>query len=211
VAFAEVQSFIRFFVREAGDEALPKLLVKMREAEETADLDKAIAEVSGTDFAGWDKRWRTWLSSAPRELPPDAMPGGKVPNIREIARRVRLGQLLGERNHHRHAATSLGKAQALIPNESSVRCMLAASLLAAGDSAGAAPVVEKVEDIRSGFGRWWSLHGLLHPQRADLAFREALALDPLDPWVACQEKAAPEVPKDAISAAICEAARRVPR
>ncbi|MEJ7735351.1 MAG: hypothetical protein WKG00_39970 [Polyangiaceae bacterium] len=211
VVFAEVQSFIRFFVREARDEALPRLLVKMRDAEDVADLDKAIAAVSGTDFAAWDKRWRAWLSSSPRELPPDAMPGSRVPNIREIARRVRLGQLLGDRNHHRHAATSLGKAQALIPGESSVRCMLAASLVAAGDTAAAAPLVEKIEDVRSGFGRWWSLQGLLHPQRADLAFREALALDPLDPWVACQEKAAPEVPRDAISAAICEAARRVPR
>lgn len=214
VAFAEVQSFIRFFVKEAGDEALPKLLVKMRDAEESADLDKAIAEVSGTDFAGWDKRWRGWLlapGGAPRDLPPDMMPGGKVPNIREIAKRVRLGQLLGERNHHRHAATSLGKAHALIPTESSVRCMFAASLVAAGDTAAATPMVEKVEDIRSGFGRWWSLHGFLHPARADVAYREALALDPLDPWVACQEKAAPEIPKDPIHAAICEAARRVPR
>lgn len=94
-----------------------------------------------------------------------------------------------------------------------MRCYLAASLVAAGEKAGAAPFVEKVDDVHNRHGRWWSLHGLLHPdvERPDQAFSFGVALDPLASEVACEEKLAPELPKDPLRAALCEAARRVPR
>ncbi len=82
---------------------------------------------------------------------------------------------------------------------------------ASGDRAGAAPIVEKIEDLHGRHGRWWSLHGLLHPADADRSFALALALDPLSPETACEEKPAPELPVDAIRRALCEAARRSPR
>jgi hypothetical protein len=212
VAFAEVASFIRYFVREAGDDALPRLLVKMRDAADPSDLDGAIREVSGHDFASWDTRWRAHIAAAPHDLPPDLMPGAKIPNVREIAKRVRLGQLLGDRGHHKEASVQLVRAQTLAPTESSLRCFAAASLLASGDRNAAAPLVQKVDDIRGGFGRWWSLRGLLHPDKdPEASFRAGIALSPLDPAVACEEKTAPELPGDPIRAALCEAARRVPR
>jgi hypothetical protein len=95
-----------------------------------------------------------------------------------------------------------------------VRCGLAASLLATGERASAAQLVEKIEDVHNRFGRWWSLHGLLHPEpaaEAERAFGYGIAQDPLDRDVGCEEKAAPELPKDPLRAALCEAARRVPR
>jgi hypothetical protein len=211
VAFAEVHSFIRFWTKEVGPDGLPQLVMRLRSASSSADVDKAIQEVSGADLAGWDKRWRKHLADGPRELPPDLAPGAAVPNANEIAKRVRLGLLLDARGHHQAAAIELGRAQALVPYDASLRCYLAAALIAGGDKANASMLVEKTDDLHNRFGRWWSLHGLLHEQGADQAFSYGISLDPLDPWVACEEKAAPELPRDPIRKAICEAARRAPR
>jgi hypothetical protein len=213
VAFAEVASFIRYWAAEVGDQGLPQLLVQMKEAEDPAALDRAIADVSGADLAGWDKRWRSYLATQPSTLAPDLVPGADLPNMKEISRRVRLGQLLHDRGHYRQAAIQHARAQSLLPTESTVRCYLAGSLLAAGDPANAAPFVEKIEDVHNRTGRWWSLHGLLHPgsDGGDRAFGVGISLHPLSPEIACEEKAAPAQPLDPIRAALCEAARRVPR
>jgi hypothetical protein len=213
VAFAEVASFIRYWAAEVGDQGLPQLLVKMKEAEDPAALDRAIADVSGADLAGWDKRWRSYLATQPSDLPPDLMPGSELPNMKEISRRVRLGQLLHGRGHFKQAAIQHARAQALLPTESAVRCYLAGSLLAAGDAANAAPFVEKIEDVHNRTGRWWSLNGLFYPgaDGGERAFEVGISHHPLAPEVACEEKTAPALPKDPIRAALCEAARRVPR
>ena len=76
----------------------------------------------------------------------------------------------------------------------------------------AAKWVETIEDVHGRQGRWWSLHGLLFPDRdAPRSFSFGVGLDPLNPQGACEEKAAPALPGDAIRAALCEAARRIPR
>lgn len=213
VAFAEVASFIRYWAAEVGDQGLPALVVKMKEASDPAALERAIADVSGADLAGWDKRWRAYLASAPRELPSELVPGSDLPNVKEVSRRVRLGELLHNRKHFRQAAIQHARAQSLLPTESTVRCYLAGSLLAAGDAANAAPFVETIEDVHNRTGRWWSLHGLLHPgaDGGERSFGIGIAHHPLAPEIACEEKAAPALPKDPIRAALCEAARRVPR
>jgi len=214
VAFAEVSSFIRFWTKEVGDDGLPQLVMRLRSSMGADDVDKAIQEVSGTDLIGWDKRWRSHIAQGARDLPPDLAPGASLPHGSDIAKHVRLGQLLDGRGHHHAAAIELGRAQVLVPNDASVRCFLAAAMVSDGDKAGAAPLVDKTEDLHNRFGRWWSLHGLLHPEPAadaERGFGYGLSLDPLDPWVACEEKAAPEVPRDAIRKAICEAARRAPQ
>jgi hypothetical protein len=213
VAFAEVHSFIRFWTREVGDDGLPQLVLRLKDML-TDDVGKAIQEVSGADLAGWDKKWRAHLATGPRELPPDLAPAANIPHMQEISKRARLGELLGLRGHHQAAATELQRAQALVPTDASVRCWLAAQLVATGDRANAAMFVDKVDDVHNKYGRWWSLHGLLHPEPAadaDRAFGYAIALDPLDADVGCEEKAAPALPMDPLRAALCEAARRVPR
>jgi hypothetical protein len=214
VAFAEVSSFIRFWTKEAGDDALPQLVLRLKTTLASDGVDKAIHEVSGVDLAGWDKRWRSHLATAAHELPPDLAPAATIPHMAEIAKRVRLGALLDERGHHQAAATELQRAQTLIPADAAVRCWLAAALLGTGDKADAAMLVDKVEDVHNRFGRWWSLRGMLHPEPtadAERAFGFAISLDPLDRDVACEEKTAPEAPADLLRAAICEAARRAPR
>jgi hypothetical protein len=213
VAFAEVSSFVRFWAREAGDEALPQLVVRLKAAESGAEFERAIGDVSAADFPTWIKRWKAHLATVPRDLPEDLEPGAVPKNVKEISRRLRLGELLQGRGHARAASIERARAHALVPFEPTVRCHLAESLLAMSDPQNAAQLVERIEDVHGRFGRWHSLNGLLHPDPIDpdKPFRFGLALDPLEPAVACEEKAAPELPKDAIRAAICEAARRVPR
>ncbi|AKT36098.1 hypothetical protein [Chondromyces crocatus] len=214
VAFAEVASFIRYWANENGDEALPQLLVRLKEATEPGDVDRAIAAVSGTDLAGWDKRWRSWLSTTRRDVPQELLPWGDVPNRKEVAKRLRLGDLLDARGHHTAAATQLARAQTLAPHEALARSGLTAALLAAGERGSALPLVEKVEDVHNRVARWWTLHGLLHGgdgPEADRAYANGIALDPLDAKVACEEKLAPELPRDPLRAGICEMARRTPR
>lgn len=213
VAFAEVASFVRFWAREAGDEALPQLVLRLKTIDNPNDVGRAIGEVSAADFQTWIKRWRAHLATAPRDLPAELEPGARPQNLKEIAKRVRLGELLQARGHAKAASLERARAYELIPHEATVRCHLAESLLALGEKDKAAPLVERIEDIHGRVGRWHSLNGLLHPDATDpdRPFRLGLALDPLEPQVACEEKAVPELPKDAIRAAICEAARRVPR
>jgi glutaredoxin len=211
VAYAEVTSFIRYWAKEVGDEGLPKLVVHLKTAARPEDVDHAIQEVSGTDLAGWDKRWRAHLAGVPHDLPPDIAPGAALPHAAEVGKRAHLGELFEARGHHQAAAMELSRAQAFVPADATLRAWLAVALLGTGDKANASMLVDKVEDLHSRYGRWWSLHGLLHPEKATFAFALGLAQDPLDPWVSCEEKAPPELPGDPIRRAICEAARQVPR
>jgi len=213
VAFAEVHSFIRFWTKEVGDDGLPQLVLRLKTAKGSDDVDKAIQEVSGTDLAGWDKKWRAHLAQTGHALPPDLAPAAGLPNAAEIAKRVRLGALLGDRGHHKAAAAELSRAQTLIPHDASVRCYLAAALLGNGDRAEAALLVEKTDDLHNQFGRWWSLHGLLHPEPADkasAAFGYGIALDSVTSQVTCEEKPAPELPGDPLRKALCEMSRKMP-
>ena len=93
-----------------------------------------------------------------------------------------------------------------------MRCYYAEALLAQKENAKAAPLVEKIGDVHSRYGRWWSLHGLLFEDPPkDQSFSLGIAQDPLDLHVACEEKPEPELPTDPLRAAICQAARRLPR
>lgn len=212
VAFAEVTSFIRYWAGEVGPKALPDLVVRMKQADDPAELQRAIAEVSGLDLPEWDKRWRAYLNTVSQNLPPDLMPGAHIPNLKEVSRRVRLGQLLEGRSHFRQAAVQHARAHSLMPAESSVRCYLAAALLAQQDQANAAPLVEQAADIHNRTGRWFSLNGFLHPgtDSGAQSFGIGISFDPLSPPVACEEKLPPLLPTDPIRSALCEAARNKP-
>jgi hypothetical protein len=213
VAFAEVQSFIRFFVAELGDGALPELIRAIKSQEGSGGLARAIEASSGTDFAGWDKRWREHLTHVPRDLPPDLAPGAAFPHVREVSRGLRLGELLQERGHASAASVEFGKAHALAPFEAMIRAYFAESLLYDKNPNDAAELVGDAAKIHGNVGRWWSLNGRLALQEEDAkqrAFDIAVAHDPLDPWVGCQELAPPEKPTDPLRAALCDAARKAP-
>lgn len=213
VAYSEVASFVRFFAREVGDDALPKLVVRVKEADGDDPANTALKDVSGMDLAAWDGRWRQHLAGVSKDIPDELKPGAHIPQMRDVVKTVRLGQLLADRGHHRQAATLHAKAQLIVPWDASVRCHLASALFAAGETESAKALVAKPDEVHGRHGRYWSLHGLLHPPPDGdaRAFFLGIAQDPLAPEVACEEKAAPETPADPLKKALCEAARRIPR
>lgn len=213
VAYAEVSSFVRFFASEIGEDALPRLVVRIKAEGSDDPTNAALKEVSGLDLAAWDARWRQHLAGISKDIPEELKPGAKLPQMKEVAKRARLGELLHDRGHPRTAAIEHAAAQLLVPWDASMRAYLTTSLLASGESENARALVAKPEEVHGRHGRYWSLHGLLlpPPQGDARAFFFGVANDPMNPDVACEEKLAPETPGDLIKKALCEAARRVPR
>ncbi len=213
VAYSEVSSFVRFFAAEVGDDALPRLVVRVKEASGDDPANTALKDVSGLDLAAWDGRWRQHLAGVSKDIPEELKPGAKIPRMKEVVKAVRLGQLLADRGHHREAAIEHAVAQSVVPWDASVRCHLAGALVAGGETESAKALVAKPDEVHGRHGRYWSLHGLLipPPDGDARAFFLGVAQDPLSPEVACEEKPAPETPSDPIKKALCEAARRIPR
>ncbi|MBI4953238.1 MAG: tetratricopeptide repeat protein [Myxococcales bacterium] len=212
VAFAQVTSFIRFLLRESGEAALPRLLATMRDALPTGDVvDGALKLSTGRTLKEWDARWRADLALTKHELAPDEQPGADVPEAVPYGKKLRLAELLRERGHPNQAAKVARDAHLLLPAEAAARAELALALLAAGRKDEAAPFVSDVTELHGQTGRWWSLHALLHGDPDGTARARALAREPLSAAVACEELAPPDLPKDPARAAVCAAARRVPR
>ncbi len=73
VAFAEVTSFVRFYLDTEGEGALPKLLRELRAGK---DADAALLAASGADLKAWDGRWRSYVASRPRAALPGILSSG---------------------------------------------------------------------------------------------------------------------------------------
>jgi len=217
ITYAKVQSFMRFYEREAGPRSMPKLLLAMRDLDDSGQLDPLITQLTGSSFADWSTRWKTHVASTAKELP-DALKPGVAPakELKEVRQKFRLGELLADRGHAEAAATELERAHTLMPKHASVRALYARALVDHGQAGRAKPLVERPDDVHHSEARWWSMRaalGLSLQGGADTnaAIRIAISLAPYDPAVACEEKVAPALPEDAARRALCEAARAKPR
>jgi hypothetical protein len=214
VAFAEVSSFVRFFVQSTGEGALAELLVRLRTAEGADFVDAALKGATGAALADWNARWLGYLGTVKRDLPPGTSLGAAVPHEAEIRRGLALGELLRRRSHPGAARKVLAPAQKLAPFDPLLRHRLATALYALGEDAEAEKLISLEEDTNSELGSWMALHGRWlrsqgQTEKADAAFRVGLQLCPLDPEVACEEKLPPEVPESPNGAPLCQAARSV--
>jgi hypothetical protein len=212
VAFAEVSSFIRFFVDSAGNDALAELLVRLRTAEGNDFVDVALKGATGASLAEWNTRWVAHLATVKRELPPGTSLGGGIPHETEIRRGLLLGELLRRRSHPGAVKTVVGPAQKLAPFDPLLRHRMASALMALGETAEAEKLISRMEDVHSESGPWLSLHGrwlLSQGQTSEAAdaFRTGLEQSPLDPEVACEGKLPPEVPDAPNKAPLCQSAR----
>lgn len=211
VAFAEVHSFIEFWVDEVGADAMPKLLEELRNGGFDATASDAIKAVSGADLAAWDKRWRAHLASKRHQLAPEFAPGGAAPKGgADAARHRRLGELMAERGHWEQAEAQFARAFEFVPRDPFVRSQWSHSLRQLGEPMAASELVSSTNEIAYESGRWWSLHGYWHDD--PVAGQRALALDPYNVHVACGEFAFGLPPiGDEERRALCEAARNMPR
>lgn len=196
VAFAEVTSFIRFFVETAGPGALPRLLEAFKEGKES---NAALQGVSGADLREWEARWRAYIGLRPRRsaleafgLAGDAM----SPEVfRDMRDRSRLAQLLLSRGHPQGALDELdrigpaGAARGAV--DPAFRWLRGRALEMAGRGEEADPLVADPAQVTSSYGPWWALRGRRARTRSDetaagLAFFWGLSADPLEPEVACE-------------------------
>jgi len=212
VAFAEVSSFVRFWIQSTGEPALPELLTRLKSADGNDYVDVAMKQVTGASLSDWNGRWLGYLASAKREMPTGTSLGGAFPHEGDVRHGVSLGELLRRRDHASAAAKVLGPAQKLAPFDPLLRHRMATVLYALGAKDEADKLVARTEDIHSEFGPWMALHarwleGQGDMEKADANYRTGLELCPLDPEVACEEKMPPDLPQGANKAPLCEAAR----
>ena len=220
VAFAEVTSFVRFYMESGtGTAALRDLLLELREGKTP---DAALVAATGIDLKGWDVRWKAYLASRPRvALPPlsdlGPHPPASLSTLRDLRDRMRLGELLLARGHANealvelepHASPSAGNVSAGDPV---VRWLRGRALEDAGKRAEGEPLVADPLQVSASFGPWWAMRGRWARLRGDepvaaQSFGEALGADPFDPEVACQTVAVLEAPADPAERPLCDAAR----
>ncbi|HMI89694.1 MAG TPA: hypothetical protein VK550_36725 [Polyangiaceae bacterium] len=212
VAFAEVSSFVRFWIKSTNEDALPELLVRLRISGGDDYVDAAMKVVTGNSLSEWNARWLTYLGGVRRDLPRGARLGEGHPGGSDVQRGLRLGSLLLDRGHSEAAKQVFEPAQKLAPFDPLLRHHLAQALFAVGQKAEAEKLVSRMEDIHSEFGPWMALHGRWlqeqgEGERAAAAFETGLQLCPLAPEVACEAKSPPDLPPSPTKAPLCQAAR----
>ncbi len=239
IAFAEVTSFMAYWIERNGVAALRLLLADLKGLAR-GETDQAMISVTGFPLRYWTALWKKdRLAKLKPDAPQaDAEKGkkGKKPKTptknarqravdeRELARRVRLGDLLHATGHAPQAATQLLRVLNVAPREPAVVARLARAHVDAGDLGLAAKLVESTDSVRSSHGAWMALHGRFllqsrQAENADRAFRMGVAIDPLSETVACEgywrpggrdpapTAGKPHLPKDPARRALCEAAR----
>jgi hypothetical protein len=228
-AFAEVTSFMSFWIAQNGEPALQLLLTDLRTTGAESP-EQAMRSVTGYPLVYWIRLWQKELASTaekPKKREQPAHASLKPTDLNEIARRVRLTDLLFSRGHSAAAATEIEAAFKLIGSEPSVRFRTARARLAAGDPPAARAALGTLVDVGAGHGGWFALGGRFqrdggNAASADRSFRLGMALDPLSEEVACEGQwtprnlgperpPAPALPKDPAWHALCRAAREIPR
>ncbi len=239
-AYAEVQSFMGYFIHEQGEAALRLLFTDLKGLA-VDDPNSALRSVTGYDLSAWNRRWQKSLLESSYGLAPQAAtaapPRGFDP--RDLARRARLGDLLLDSGYGVEAALAL--APGISGNEPVYRARVARAELARKDPAQAAARLGAETEIDGVYGPWFALRGRLlektDPSAATRSFELGLASDPLAEDVACRGRfsvgpklddpsflsepvgaGAPTAPETAVQAktdadwrALCEAARKLPR
>lgn len=217
VAFAEVTSFVRFFVESSPEGALAKLLVALRE---TKEVDEALSRTSGETLAQWDVRWRANLARKAKEaLSPLLGLGASPPGMGDSRERARLAELLLGRNHPAEALSELDKISPDLLGDPSLRYLRARVLEATGDTKAAESLLEDPKLWVTSYGPCWAMRGRLARARgdgatADASFDQARAHDPLAVESACEVSPAPSSASggagssDGRTDALCDAAKR---
>jgi hypothetical protein len=225
VAFAEVTSFVHFYADTQGEEALPRLLLALREER---DADIALTKASGKDLKAWDVKWRAYLAAKPREALPALFGlGAEPPESRDARERIRLAELLLGRAHPGSALREIERVRGDAAGaDASIRHLRARIMEAVVDPkiepARIEGVLGEPKDVVSSYGPWWAIRGRFARLRGDGAaadgfFAEAVADDPFDVESACQtlDPAAEPLPPTGASPAeaaalpaLCAAARK---
>jgi len=220
-AYAEVQSFVSYFIHEQGEPALRLLFADLKGLG-VDDPGSALRSVTGYDLGAWNLRWqKSLLESSFGQAPLQALtppPRGFDP--RDLARRARLGDLLLGGGFGAEAALTL--APGVSGSEPVYRAHVAKGELARHDPEQAAARLGAETEIDGIYGPWFGLRGRLlektDPKAAARSFELGLASDPLAEEVACRGRFSvgdkldeATFPSSLPWFALCQAARKLPR
>ncbi|MCA9631692.1 MAG: tetratricopeptide repeat protein [Myxococcales bacterium] len=199
IAFAEVTSFMGFWLRENGMPAFHLLLRDLKGVGERGP-NAALASVTGVSLSEWNSRWQGWLEgNVEAPAPPPKLTPLEVrkrhQQSEDMIRYARLGDLLFDRGHMEAAESRLTKMFDASPDDASLRARLARTALARGDGKRAKELVSRLEDVDSANAHWWALRARFglgtgaerpgSPEARKAAYRLGVALDPLSEVVAC--------------------------
>jgi len=187
IAFAEVTSFMEYWIGRNGSHALPLLL---RELEVSSDPDSALQSVSGFNVDDWELLWREDLRKRMSEVDsqPPALAQERLGPL-SLARSLRIVELLtvdGQPNMAEwRGAVDLDRA----PHVAALRFLTArAALLEQGDDGQES--LGGLDDVDEANAGWLALQAAEQAVGEDDAesrslLEQAHALDPLLPEVAC--------------------------
>jgi hypothetical protein len=235
IAFAEVTSFMHYFIEQNGEPALRLLFADLR-GNGPAGADAALLSVTGYGLSEWNSRWQRFVRQpvAPRGAASEPAHVATAQGKGDAGRRVRLADLLAARGHGRESASEVEPLQSSLSRLPQVRARVAAGLYASGDDLGAERALGTVTEIDGLYGPWFALAGRGLRRRgqtaeAEAAFTLGLSSDPLSDEVACEgyadrrptgettgepaapAQADPPTPTRPAWLELCKAARRVPR
>jgi hypothetical protein len=225
-AYAEVTSFMDFFLREAGEPGFRMLLADLRGYGAEGGADAALRSVTGYSLSEWKLRWEAELRKPPRpgaapppvaNVSPEPDAGSKVDDPRELMRRVRLGDLLSRRGHAKAASIEYDLALPRAKEEPAVRWRAARASLAAGDRAASERNLGVLADINHPHYGWLALQGRFQRELgreadAEAGLLHALGLNPYSEDAACEGHftlggGQPDtLPKDPAWRALCDEA-----
>ncbi|HEY2409876.1 MAG TPA: hypothetical protein VGI10_27915 [Polyangiaceae bacterium] len=223
-AFAEVTSFVHFFIEQNGEAGLRLLLGDLR-GNGVAGADAALRSVTGYQLADWNRRWQTQLvagNDAPLTDEKFAPPAPR--SARDLARRARLAEILMGAARPASAAVELAPMLEAAPHSARLRAELARALFASHDDSGVGKVLGARTEIDNLYGPWFGLHGRVSKAQGDFTaadsdFTLGLAATPLSEDVACEGFSVqtdavgdkPSLPERPAWRDLCEATRRLPR
>ena len=214
IAYAEVQSFVNYWIRENGDEAL-KLLFADLKGIGSNTADAALKSVSGYTLAEWNLKWRAQLGKTTKPAPAKEQPQIQG---QSLARWVRLTDLLHERGHFGAASKALAPALEPAKGLATVHWRAARAALADQRPQDAREALGGVSDIDILHGAWFALKGRFEEEDSTLeaaksSYDLALSVDPLFDEVACHGRMRHEnfSSKSREQEALCRAAREITR
>ena len=212
ISYAEVQSFMDFWIRQNGSAAFTLLLADLKGLE-TRDTNAVLASVTGYPLKYWIARWQSHLRSLP---PPVERAAPSAHAGVNVAQNARLGGLMFDREHHARAAAYYDDAVSGAVKSPGLRYRAARAHQRAGDAVSASDILKSFEDIGGLHGGWLGLHGHFSsaqgkPQEARQDFELAISVDPFGSDAACGGLAEDELPQDPTRRRLCQAARKVVR
>ncbi|HTM43464.1 MAG TPA: hypothetical protein VL137_00840 [Polyangiaceae bacterium] len=225
IAFAEVKSFMAYFIATLGRPAFRLLLADLRGIGKR-DPNPALVSVTGFELQYWIAQWQNWLLTPskdkplPKDKPPAPAPmpvAGASDDPFEFARNARLGALFFEAERFRLAAEQFDQALKYDSDQVTLRFDAARSWLAQSKDEQAQSDLGDLAGISQLHGGWLALHGRFLRQHGDDAaanasFDLAVAVDPFNPEAACEGQSKvlrhgqPKAPpRDAVRREICRA------